>query len=79
MLDDLRNSSAFIDEEEPLTNPEERGAAQFRPSRRSQKETFLGLTAQQRFILSLMLFFMVCALGVLSLWMSGSIYVPGLS
>jgi hypothetical protein len=75
MLDDLRNSSAFIDEEEPLYNPEE--TAQFRPSRREQG-LFLGLTAQQRFILSVMLFFMVCALGVMALWMSGSIYIRGL-
>ena len=71
MLDDLRNSSAFIDEEE--TPEQEEGAVPQRVSRRQSKDTFLGMTAQQRFILSLMMFFMVCALGVFALIITGSI------
>ncbi len=74
MLDDLRNSSAFIDEEEPQ-NEEAKQTAYRRPSSR-QKDTFLGMTAQQRFILSLMVFFMICILGVFALAISGSIYLP---
>jgi hypothetical protein len=36
------------------------------------------MTAQQRFILSLMVFFMVCALGAFALIMTGSVGMPGL-
>jgi hypothetical protein len=72
MLDDLRNSSSFIDEEEP----QEQETAQQQPVRRRRKETFLGMTAQQRFILSLMLFFMLCVLGVFALLISGSMVLP---
>ncbi len=74
MLDDLRNSSAFIDEDEPQ-NQGEKGTTYHRASRR-QKDTFMGMTAQQRFILSLMVFFMVCILGIFALAISGSIYLP---
>jgi hypothetical protein len=76
MLDDLRNSSSFIDEDE--TPEQEQQAMRHRMPRRQSKETFLGMTAQQRFILSLMMFFMVCALGAFALIITGSIVVPGL-
>ncbi len=77
MLDDLRNSSSFIDEEEI---PEQEEAVSGRqPARRHrQQETFLGMTAQQRFILSLMLFFMVCLLGAFALVVAGKVAIPGL-
>ena len=75
MLDDLRNSSSFIDEEDP-NEPEE--VVQRRPARQRSKETFLGMTAQQRFILSLMMFFMVCMLGSAALILTGSIAFPGM-
>lgn len=74
MLDDLRNSSAFIEEEEPVLEQEE--AVRYRPARRRRKDTFLGMTAQQRFFLSLMVFFMVFILGVLALVATGSITLP---
>ncbi len=76
MLDDLRNSSSFIDEPEPPEQNEE--AVRRRKVRRRGQATFLGMTAQQRFILSLMLFFMVCALGVFALIATGSIAIPGM-
>ncbi len=75
MLDDLRNSSSFIDEPEP---PEQEEVVRQRKVRRRGQATFLGMTAQQRFILSLMLFFMVCALGVFALIATGSIAIPGI-
>ncbi len=74
MLDDLRNSSSFIDEEEPQNQEQE--IVQRRPVRQRRKENFMGMTAQQRFILSLMFFFMICILGVLALVITGSVYVP---
>jgi hypothetical protein len=76
MLDDLRNSSAFIDDEETPEQQEE--VVRRRPIRRRNKETFLGMTAQQRFILSLMMFFMVCILGSIALVITGSVVIPGL-
>jgi hypothetical protein len=72
MLDDLRNSSSFIDDEPPA----EQEPVQRRTTRRRQKETFLGMTAQQRFIISLMLFLMICVMGTFALVISGSITLP---
>jgi hypothetical protein len=75
MLDDLRNSSSFIEEEEP-ENPEEQGTMYRSTARRRRKEPFMGMTAQQRFILSLMLFFMVFILGLFALVVSGAVILP---
>ena len=75
MLDDLRSSSSFIDEEE--TPNQETESVHRRPARRRRKEQpFLGMTAQQRFLVSLMVFVMVCVLGVFALVLTGSIYLP---
>jgi len=71
MLDDLRNSSSFIEDEPPV----EQEPVQKRVQRR-QKETFLGMTASQRFVISLMLFLMVCVMGTFALLISGSISLP---
>ena len=76
MLDDLRNSSSFIDEED--TDEQEEAVIQRRPVRQRNKETFMGMTAQQRFILSLMMFFMVCMLGSAALILTGSVVIPGM-
>jgi hypothetical protein len=75
MLDDLRNSSTFIDDDDEEPTAEE-GYATSRSYRKQQKETFLGMTAQQRFIISLMLFMMVCVLGAFALVLSGSVVLP---
>lgn len=76
MLDDLRNSSSFIEDDEPEA-PEEQEVVRSRPARRrSRQGQFLGMTAQQRFIISLLLFFMVCILGAFALFVSGSIALP---
>lgn len=71
MLDDLRNSSSFIEEEPPVEEEPQ-------PKRFTQrkKETFLGMTAPQRFALSLLLFLMVCVIGVFALLFTGSISLP---
>jgi len=71
MLDDLSNSSTFI-EEEPSAQP----PVYHRRVRRRKEVKFLGMTAPQRFILSLMVFLMICLLGVLALLFSGSIALP---
>ena len=72
MLDDLRNSS-FMDEEEPQEEKEE--VAVKRPSRRKKGE-FMGMTAPQRFVLVLLLFFMVCLLGSFALILTEKIVLP---
>jgi hypothetical protein len=73
MFDDLRdNNSPFLDEEQkPAPSPE-------KPLRRGSKNEvgFLGMTAQQRFVLSLLVFFMVCACGAFVLVLSGKISLP---
>lgn len=74
MLDDLRNSS-FLDEEEETQNQEAQATLE-RPARRKAPKKFLGMTAQERFILSLMLFLLVCAFSVLALFVTESMVLP---
>ena len=74
MFDNLRESaeSPFYEEEsndlykEPASRPLVSATSIRRNDRR-----FLGMTAQQRFIVSLMLMFMVCILGTLALFITG--------
>lgn len=71
MLDDLRNSadSSFF-EEDPLEQPVEK------PERRFRQGEFLGMTAAQRFIIALFLFFMVAILGVFLLIVYQKVSIP---
>lgn len=73
MLDNLRESasqSPFFQEEQP---PEPKKPA---PSpRRRRSGRFLGMTAVQRFVLSLMLFMMTCMLGTLFLMVTEKIVI----
>jgi hypothetical protein len=73
MLDDLRNSSTFIDEEEELQDQEE--SVRRYPTRR-RKEPFLGMTAPQRFVVSLLLFMMVCVVGAFALMLTEKMVMP---
>lgn len=75
MLDDLRNSSSFLDEEDKQSDVEAQNVT-LRNNYRQQQPTFLGMNAQQRFILSLILFVMVFVLGVFALAVTGSIVLP---
>lgn len=73
MFDNLRDSaeSSFYEEDnndlykEPLATP--------LPRRRAVRTNgrFLGMTAQQRFLISVMLMFTVCILGVLAMFVLG--------
>jgi hypothetical protein len=71
MLDDLRNSadSSFY-EEDPLEQPPER------PQRRQRQGDLLGMTASQRFIIALFLFFMVAILGIFMLIVYQKVSIP---
>lgn len=75
MLDDLRSSTSFQEDEEQSQMLEEEQGSTRRSSRRG-REPFLGMTAPQRFVLSLMLFFMTCVLGILALIILEKIYIP---
>ena len=69
MLDDLRNSADYQDDYE--TAAEEQELLPGVPAR--QKEPFLGMTAPQRFVIALLMFFMVCLLGAFCLLITESV------
>ncbi len=75
MLDDLRNNT--FEEEEP-EKPEETPveSAYSYETIRQPRPPFLGMTAPQRFILSLMLFMMVCMVGMLMLVVMEKVVLP---
>jgi len=77
MFDNLRDSadSSFY-EEEPNDLYKEPAPGSGKPKaapkkRKSNNARFLGMTAQQRFIVSLMLMFTVCIMGTLALFLLG--------
>jgi hypothetical protein len=70
MFDNLRDSeSSFYEEEQNdlYKEPQAKPVA----LRRRKNRRFLGMTAQQRFLVSMMLMFMVCVMGVLALFVMG--------
>ncbi len=83
MFDNLRDSadSSFYEEEpndlykEPA--PSDKKPASAAPQkRRSNNARFLGMTAQQRFLVSLMLMSSVCIMGTLALLILGKMSLP---
>ena len=80
MFDNLRNLSDPLPEDEEQDDlfkdidddvaVDEPVAAPARKKRR-KNQNFLGLTAQQRFLISVMLFFTVCLLGTLVMFVLG--------
>jgi hypothetical protein len=78
MFDNLRDTadSSFYEEEQndlykepaPANNRPKKSAPQ---NRRSNNARILGMTAQQRFIVSLMLMFTVCIMGTLAMLVLG--------
>ncbi len=75
MFDNLRDSaeSSSFYEEEPsdLYKEPVETAAKAAPKRRSSNGRFLGMTAQQRFFVALMLMFTVCIIGTLAMFVTG--------
>lgn len=75
MFDNLRDSaenSSFYEEEQNdlYKEPVAKAAAVSKPRRRSNTR-FLGMTAQQRFFVALMLMFTVCIMGTLAMFVLG--------
>jgi hypothetical protein len=69
MFDNLRESSFY--EEEPNDLYQESTAKYVAAPRRRSNARFLGMSAQQRFFVSLMLLFTVCLIGTLALFVLG--------
>jgi len=71
MLDNLRDQAASSQFEEEVVPVQE----EVEPPKPSLDQV-LGMNAQQRFILSLMLLCVVCLLGVMFLFVTGKIVLP---
>ena len=75
MFDNLRDSaeSSFYEEEpnDLYKEPEAQPVASRTPKKRRSNARFLGMTAQQRFFVSLMLMFTVCIMGTLAMFILG--------
>ena len=86
MFDNLRDSadSSFYEEEsndlykEPVAPSNKPGKKPVAASkkRRSNNARFLGMTAQQRFIVALMLLFTVCMMGTVAMLVLGRMSLP---
>ena len=78
MFDNLRDDSSFYEEEpndlyqEPEVQAQPTAIAAPRPqSSYKRKARFMGMTAQQRFLLSVMLLITICIMGVLAMVVTG--------
>ncbi len=75
MFDNLRDDSSFYEDEqndlyqEPVA--EAQPVAVAAPKRRRRETRYLGMTAQQRFLLAFMLMITVCVMGVLAMIVTG--------
>ncbi len=84
MFDNLRDSadSSFYEEEpndlykEPVPQPSKKAAPVASKNRRSNNARFLGMTAQQRFLVALMLMFTVCIMGTLAMLILNKMSLP---
>ena len=77
MFDNLRDDSSFYEDEQNDLYQEPEAKAQPVPakkstSRRRRKARFMGMTAQQRFLLSVMLLITVCVMGVVAMVLTGN-------
>jgi hypothetical protein len=75
MFDNLRDDSSFYEDEPNDLYPELAAPAQpivaTRRSPHRRAARFMGMTAQQRFLLSVMLLITVCVMGVLAMILTG--------
>lgn len=78
MLDDLRNeaSSSFDETPESSGMETDLSGLSAMPVRRRRKDHFLGMNPAQRFLITLLLFMMVCVLGAFCLIVFEKIVIP---
>jgi hypothetical protein len=71
MFDNLRDSSFYEEEQDNISKKPEIQASTVAVRRRNRSARFLGMTPQQRFLLSFMFLIMVCVMGVLVMFVLG--------
>lgn len=73
MFDNLRDSASSFYEEEQNDLYKEPAAEvkPVSPRKRRKNVKFLGMTAQQRFLISVMLLFTICIMGTLAMFVLG--------
>ena len=71
MFDNLRDSSFYEEEQDALSKEPEVQARTMAVRRKRRSGNFLGMSAQQRFLLTLMFMTMVCVMGVLAMVVLG--------
>lgn len=77
MFDDLRNEAIFIDEEKPPEpEPGDKKSVQKKKKRAEPRSKFLGMTAPQRFVISIFIFMMVCLVGTFAMVLFEKMYLP---
>ncbi|HBX70271.1 MAG TPA: hypothetical protein DEH25_13065 [Chloroflexi bacterium] len=69
MLDDLRDSAGFEEEEKDYNYQEA-------PAPAAAQKQLLGMTPVQRFVIAFMIFMMVCILGSFFLLITETIWLP---
>lgn len=73
---DMQDSSTFLDElEAEESAPPPKSTPKIK-RRRSKSSGFFGLTSKQTFIISALLFFLVCSVGLLFMLISGKMVLP---
>ena len=70
MFDNLRDSAFYEEEPEDLYQESVEKKSAAAPKRR-RKGRFLGMTAKQRFFISMMFMFTVCIMGFLTMFVLG--------
>jgi hypothetical protein len=71
MLDDFRKQA----DESPFYN-DDIHAPEFEPAPVERRRYFLGMTPAQRFVIALMLLFVVCLIGTFGLLVMGKVVLP---
>ena len=71
MFDNLRDSASSFYEEEQNDLYKEQEVKPVATRKRKKNAKLLGMTAQQRFLISVMLLFTVCIMGTLAMFVMG--------
>lgn len=74
MLDDLRNSASTSYEDE--VPPEQQPGEGIPDLPKAERPPFLGMSAQQRFVIVLLMVIMACILGTLCLVVTEKVWLP---
>jgi len=73
MFDNLREQSSALPFEEEKAKFQPAAGTMAKPAARRRSRRLLGMTAFQRFVIALLMFFSVCSLGAMLLLITGKI------